>query len=40
LTGDCPDPHAMGDFYVALLGGVVTRRMPGETNVDAVQVWS
>jgi hypothetical protein len=35
LTIDCPDPHVLADFYVALLGGRVTRRTADEANVDA-----
>ncbi len=35
LTVDCPEPNAMADFYVALLGGTVTRRTATETNVTA-----
>ena len=35
LTVDCPDPGVMAEFYVALLGGHVTRQTADETNVDA-----
>lgn len=35
MTVDCPEPDIMADFYAALLGGTVTRRVPGEANVDA-----
>jgi catechol 2,3-dioxygenase-like lactoylglutathione lyase family enzyme len=35
MTIDCPEPQAMADFYVALLGGKVTRRTADEANVDA-----
>jgi hypothetical protein len=35
MTVDCPEPDAMADFYIALCGGRVTRRLPGEASVDA-----
>jgi hypothetical protein len=35
MTVDCPEPDVMADFYAALLGGTVTRRIAGEANVDA-----
>ncbi|MEV1289969.1 VOC family protein [Micromonospora sp. NPDC049679] len=35
MTVDCPEPNVMADFYAALLGGTVTRRIAGEANVDA-----
>jgi Glyoxalase-like domain len=35
MTIDCPDPHVMADFYVALLGGRVAHRTADGANVDA-----
>ncbi|WP_371780539.1 VOC family protein [Streptosporangium subroseum] len=35
LTIDCPEPNVMAQFYATLLGGKVTRRTPGEANVNA-----
>jgi catechol 2,3-dioxygenase-like lactoylglutathione lyase family enzyme len=35
MTIDCLEPQVMADFYVALLGGRVTRRIDGEVNVEA-----
>ncbi|HKF34053.1 MAG TPA: VOC family protein [Jatrophihabitantaceae bacterium] len=35
LTVDCPEPNLMADFYAALLGGRVTRRIATEANVTA-----
>lgn len=35
MTIDCPDPDVMAEFYIAMLGGKVTRRITDETNVEA-----
>jgi hypothetical protein len=35
MTVDCPEPNVMADFYAALLGGTVTRRIAGEAKLDA-----
>ena len=35
MTVDCPEPNVMADFYAALLGGTVTRRIAGEAKLEA-----